>query len=292
MHLGLMYYLVPEPVPILPDALEVEYVTADPDDGINDDEGQDAFSTSAESASALKYKLPDTIRPYDYVLKRNPAPSYLQPAPESEELSFLSSLYSSKERINVPDLDLELLGKNAQKSPDLCSLYEHKKHGPDILYIFLDSSASMDKLFYTAPATTCAYRAALSTWEKGGRVAVINFSTVSLVTTETFNQEKVAQALAVWQGNSTYLPPNLEQIVSPTGRTDIVIVSDGYIDDYEKALPAFEGILARYPENKAFFVPIGNEDQRGYPIRPTVLANFAQAGFKIMFPFPEQPGSR
>jgi len=292
IHLGLMYYAVPEPIPRLPDALEVEYVTEDYDEGINDGWGQDAVSTSAKSTPVLEYNWPDKTHPYDYVLRRHPTPVHLQPAPDSEEPSFLSSLYPPEKRTNVSDLDLELFGKNARKSPDLCSLYKHKKYGPEVLYIFLDSSASMDKLFYTAPATTCAYRAALSAWEQGGRVAVINFSTVSLVTRETLDQEKVARALAVWQGNSTYLPTNLEQIIAPGGRTDIVIVSDGYIDDYEKTLPAFEEILARYPGNKAFFIPIGNENQGGYPVRPTVLANFAQAGFKVIFPFPKQQDSR
>ncbi len=186
-------------------------------------------------------------------------------------------------------IDMEKFARYASLSPQECDLYsgdnrhyedKEEYRTIDALNIIIDSSGSMGVNFYTAPATTCAYKAALSTLRNNARVAVFNFSDDTYVVTETRNIEKIALGIAISQKGGTFLPESdLENLIHDGGRKDIAIITDTQIKNYEQALPYFKKAIDRNPENKGYLIVIGDPKIAN----EEVVKGFQSIGFTVLY---------
>ncbi len=282
--LSLFIHAIPERPP---EYLAVEYVVQDNAKGKNDDHGRQSSSSSSKRQAIPKPEKTYGLQLEQELLlhREDDAFSVLKKILPGIELPKIQP-FGEEERQNAFFIDVDRLGENAAKSPDICNIYAAAEQYPDALYIMIDSSMSMDKRLYSAPAVTCSYRAALSAWNGGALVGVINFSASAFLIEPTRNKQEVAAGISLWQGKATYLPADLEKIINYP-RADILIVSDGYIDHYWDALPRLEAILQRQAVNQGSFIPIGDEQNEDF-FRSNILQEFAGAGFRILDPEPEQ----
>lgn len=186
----------------------------------------------------------------------------------------------------IGKVDTGLLARNSGRISSVCDFYKGSSFNPEFfntLNIFIDSSGSMGSNFYIAPSTTCAYQAAVSALKAKSVVRVFNFSERTYATEKTTNEDQIAKAISRFEGSGTLLPTGiLEPIKEEPVRNDIVIISDGYIANYEMALPYFQGLLNKNPQNRGYFVIIGGNQSVGFD-RNKCIELFRNIGFKVIF---------
>lgn len=176
-----------------------------------------------------------------------------QPAPSYEPETGMP-VYSNFGHLDF-QVDLGKLTKASAGTPRTCALYpDALKYGdepPKALYVLIDSSGSMIKNKYTSPATRCAWAAAKSALDHDIPVAVINFSDKLYVAEPSMDAQRVAEVICKAQRNETLLPEDqLEEFVAVDGRSDLVLLSDGRIQNFDAALPHLQAVLDRNPSNE------------------------------------------
>jgi len=181
-------------------------------------------------------------------------------------------------------VDLERMSRAASGAPYNCRIYPDalmfEPEEPVALYIVIDSSGSMTKNKYTSKATRCAWAAAESALEHGIPVGVINFSDKLYIAEEGTDEQRIAEVICKSQRQETLLPEQqLEEIVADSGaRRDLLLISDGVIQNLDAALPHLQSVLQRNPNNRGIALLIDqwrhqdtNEDLHGIGFRVTLL---------------------
>jgi hypothetical protein len=186
-----------------------------------------------------------------------------QPAPMHEPETGMP-VYSNYGHLDF-QVDLGKLTKAAAGTPRNCSIYpdalKFEDEQPKALYVLIDSSGSMVKNKYTSPATRCAWAAAKSALDHGIPVAVINFSDKLYVAEPSMDAQRVAEVICKAQRNETLLPEEqLEEFVAGEGRRDLVLLSDGRIQNFDAALPHLAEVLDRHPTNRGLALLIDPVD--------------------------------
>ena len=176
-----------------------------------------------------------------------------QPAPSYEPETGMP-VYSNYGRLDF-QVDLGRLTKASAGTPRNCSVYpdalKFEKEDPKALYVIIDSSGSMVKNKYTSPATRCAWAAAKSALDHGIPVGVINFSDKLYVAEPSMDEQRLAEVICKAQRNETRLPEEqLEEFVDEDGRRDILLLSDGVIQNLDTALPHLDLVLNRNENNR------------------------------------------
>lgn len=195
-------------------------------------------------------------------------------------------VYGEEAQYGIPDsVDLGLLERQAHQISARCSLDKESDSPPQGLAILIDSSGSMvADINYTAPSTTCGYRIALEAVRRGSQVQVFNFSSTTHIGGKTSNLKAIAKALGRVEGGSTILPTLELQSHTPSNPHDIVIITDGYIDNYKEALPYYQHALQQHKDNKGYLIVIGeNSDQEFNDFRQQVIEKFEDIGFKVLY---------
>ena len=153
-------------------------------------------------------------------------------------------------------VDLERLSTAASGAPYNCRVYPDalmfEPEHPLALYIVIDSSGSMNKNKYTSKATRCAWAAAESALEHDIPVGVINFSDKLYIAEEGTDAQRIAEVICKAQKQETLLPEEqLEEIVTDSGaRRDVLLISDGVIQNLDAAVPHLQSVLERNPNNR------------------------------------------
>lgn len=154
------------------------------------------------------------------------------------------------------DVDLERLSEAASGAPRDCRVYPDallfEEVTPAALTIVIDSSGSMNKNHYTSPATRCAWAAAQSALDHAIPVGVINFSEKLYVAEESDDSQYIAEVICKSQKKSTVLPEEelLDLVVDDGSRRDLLLISDGHIQNLDAALPHLQTVLDRHPTNR------------------------------------------
>ncbi len=203
-----------------------------------------------------------------------------QPAPTYEPETGMP-VYSNYGHLDF-QVDLGKLTKAAAGTPRSCALYpDALKYGdepPKALYVLIDSSGSMIENKYKSPATRCAWAAAKSALDHDIAVGVINFSDKLYVAEPSMDGQRVAEVICKAQERETLLPEEqLEEFVAADGRHDLVLLSDGNIQNFDAALPHLAAVLGRNPSNEGLALIID-------PIAglPNVRAELYEAGFRVL----------
>ncbi|NQU17040.1 MAG: VWA domain-containing protein [Candidatus Saganbacteria bacterium] len=137
----------------------------------------------------------------------------------------------------------------------ICDIFKVGTKLPTALYIFIDSSGSMNNYYSTA--ALCAREAAKSAIKQGVKVSIINFSSNLHVVSETSSWRAVINGINRIEGANTILPQSaLTRLVKNDGSKSIMIISDGVIHNYKKTIPHFSSILNRDSQNKGYFVTV------------------------------------
>jgi hypothetical protein len=178
--------------------------------------------------------------------------------------------------------DLGRMDWNAGRLAASCGVYGETKAGPAPagVSIFIDSSGSMGRNFYTSPATTCAYALAKSAIQASDstRVGVISFSDVNYVVAQTRDLGRISDGLAHSLGGKTLMPgPSVPGLVPKGGREDIVVITDTLISNHEQSLPYYKQVLARNRHNQGLLIIIGD----GRWASAEVVRKFIWAGFRV-----------
>jgi len=158
---------------------------------------------------------------------------------------------------SLQKVDLNRLAAAAQGAPYSCSVYPNALNSVDEdpagLTIIIDSSGSMIDNMYTSPATRCAYAATRSALDHGIPVSVINFSEKLYYAESSMDEQRIAEVLCKQQKSSTFLPEEqLEELVDPGGRRDLMLISDGVFANTDTAMPHLESVLHRHAANQGF----------------------------------------
>ncbi len=178
--------------------------------------------------------------------------------------------------------DLGRMAWNAGRLAATCGVYGESSAGPAPagVSIFIDSSGSMGRNFYTAPATTCAFALAKSAIQASDttRVGVVSFSDVNHVVPQTRDLGRIADGLAHSLGGETLMPgPSVPGLVPTGGREDIVVITDTLISNHETSLPYYKQVLSRNRLNQGLLIIVGD----GRWASPEVIRKFVWAGFKV-----------
>jgi len=194
-------------------------------------------------------------------------------------------LYRNYGRLPGKDkVDVERLSRAASGAPHNCRIYPDallfESEQPVALYIVIDSSGSMTKNKYTSKATRCAWAAAESALEHDIPVGVINFSDKLYIAEETDDTQRLAEVICKSQRHHTLLPEHqLEEIVADSGdRRDLLLISDGAIQNLDAALPHLQSVLQRNASNRGIALLIdywreqqATESLHGIGFRVTLL---------------------
>lgn len=182
---------------------------------------------------------------------------------------------------SLQKVDLQRLAAAAQGAPYSCSVYPNALNqvdeDPSGLTIIIDSSGSMIENMYSSPATQCAYAATRSALDNGIPVSVINFSEKLYYAEASMDEQRIAEVICKQQKSSTKLPEEqLEELVAPDGRRDLMLISDGVIANTDTAMPHLESVLRRHVANQGFAMLL-NAKPSGLKMRDDLHA----IGFRV-----------
>jgi hypothetical protein len=159
---------------------------------------------------------------------------------------------------------------------DRCEPAENRSIGR--LYLLFDSSGSMSSQ-RRAQALSCAQQYAQAAIDRGADVVVGNFANGSSFSEPTRDPTEVAFAIrADTDPRRTVLPsrelnPFFDD--QPNATADLVILSDGEIENLRSVLPWYRYFLEMTPGNRGYLYTLG------FPARPEPAAMLREIGFEI-----------
>ncbi len=159
---------------------------------------------------------------------------------------------------------------------DRCEPAENRTLGR--LYLLFDSSGSMSSQ-RRAQALSCAQQYAQAAIDRGADVVVGNFANGSSFSDPTRDPTEVAFAIrSDTDPRRTVLPsrelnPFFDE--QPDATADLVILSDGEIENLRDVLPWYRYFLEIAPENRGYLYTLGS------PARPGAAAMLREIGFEI-----------
>lgn len=135
----------------------------------------------------------------------------------------------------------------------------------DVMYLLFDASGSLNDAM-TAQAMSCAQQAAKAALARGAVIVVGTFARDLKLSEPTTSYEDVQLALrAMTDRTATVLPSRELQAYmdrAPGARSELVIVSDGWIPDVEGALGWYRYFLELNPDNRGTMYTVGQDGHR------------------------------
>ncbi len=258
--------------------------------------GADPSKPAAEPPAAPEAEPEPTPKPQPQVAEVRPQPAPPQPvvtpppmplpvapAPSpfsSRPKSFadfrqrrMSSFVSGKipDPGGTPDGD-----RSSNRGTDKCVPAPGRKL--DRLYLLYDSSGSMSGSL-RGQALRCAQQYAKEAIDGGATVVVGNFARHASFIPPTTNMSDVSFALREDNDYRATVLPSTELYQffdsSPDLRSDLVILSDGYIPNYRETLSSYRYFFDLNSDNRAYLYTLGT------PGHPEVTAALRKLGFEI-----------
>lgn len=135
----------------------------------------------------------------------------------------------------------------------------------DVLYLLFDASGSLNDAM-TAQAMSCAQQAAQAALARGAVIVVGTFARDVKLSEPTTNYEDVKLALrAMTDRTATVLPARELQAYidrAPNARSELVIVSDGWIPETHAVLGWYRYFLDVNPDNRGTMYTVGQDGHR------------------------------
>ncbi len=213
---------------------------------------------------------------------RPKAPESTPQAPPATPSTFAE--WSQNQRSAVPSMATLPADGGGQRGRDLSSSRGRKKCAPfhqrrvDVVYLLFDSSGSMSPMRHSQ-ALGCAHQYAKAAMDSGAWVIVGNFAASTHFSQPTRNMTDVEIALrGPSDARATILPTKgLGRLFdhNPRAVGDMVIVSDGYIINYNDLLPSYRYFLELNPNNRGYMYTVGS------PGHPAVTRALEEIGFDV-----------
>lgn len=169
-------------------------------------------------------------------------------------------------------------GRDRARSRGTKRCTPHVDRIPEVVYLLIDSSGSMDS-GWGALAVSCAQQYARAAMAGGALVGVGNFAERATFTRPTRDMVDVNVALRTNNnGQGTQLPARqlgpLFQAHEHL-RGDLVLLSDGYLPNYRDAMPWYLYFLDMNAQNRGYLYSIGSAAPQ------QVTAAFENSGFQV-----------
>lgn len=194
----------------------------------------------------------------------NPRPQPTQPAPPT---SFRE--WQQQQRNYLPSQ--RVVPGGGQGGSDMISRQGRDRCEPmyplpvDVVYLLFDASGSLSEAM-TAQALSCAQQAAQAALRQGAVIVVGTFARDVQLSQPTTRYSDVQVALrSLTDRTATVLPAReLQQYVdrAPGARSELVIVSDGWIPNTDEVLNWYRYFLELNPDNRGTMYTVGQSGHR------------------------------
>ena len=194
----------------------------------------------------------------------NPRPQPTQPAPPT---SFRE--WQRQQRNYLPSQ--RVVPGGGQGGGDMISRQGRDRCEPmyplpvDVVYLLFDASGSLSEAM-TAQALSCAQQAAQAALRQGAVIVVGTFARDVQLSQPTTRYSDVQVALrSLTDRTATVLPAReLQQYVdrAPGARSELVIVSDGWIPNTDEVLNWYRYFLEINPDNRGTMYTVGQSGHR------------------------------
>ncbi|MCC6751259.1 MAG: hypothetical protein IT371_26640 [Deltaproteobacteria bacterium] len=143
-----------------------------------------------------------------------------------------------------------------------------------LLVLFVDTSGSMQQQKRAPAAVICAAGAALSALSRRYPVALVNFSSESILLRPTKQVDELHRLLTLQQKGQTRLPRPSDLALRHSLPRDYVIVTDTGIENLAQVLPAYRRAIAADARNRALVFVVGEGSDKEERL-------LASAGFSL-----------
>jgi hypothetical protein len=208
---------------------------------------------------------PDGMRPLP--TPRPVAPTPVPPAPPAPPTSFRD--WQRQQRRYLPSAPV--VSGGGMDGTDMISRQGRDRCEPrypqpvDVVYLLFDASGSLSETM-TAQALSCAQQAAQAALRQGAVIVVGTFARDLQLSPPTTNYDDVQVALrAFTDRTATVLPAReLQRYLdrAPGARSELVIVSDGWIPNTAEVLNWYRYFLELHPDNRGVMYTVGNRGHR------------------------------